>query len=251
MSGQPYGNDQKIDKILDILSKKKSLTTKFLEFSEKLFIPILLGILAFITSQAGNKISKTQTEIALSQLEMAKSQYKANLQVKYIELFYQDITSQNVQKQRDALSFLELIELDEADPLVEWAENRVKPEVKPQLEEARQNIVSRQQRVQDLQKVNDYKIQIFYNEKRPEQRRIAVEIKNALKNAEVRSVIEVKPQLDKASSDQIRYFPKDESEVAKALKRILDTTYPKRSFNLQEVYTPSKGAVSIFLKTES
>jgi hypothetical protein len=123
----------------------------------------------------------------------------------------------------------------------------VKPEVKPQVKEARQDVISRQQ----VQKVNEYKIQIFYNEEKPEQEQIAFEIKNALNKAGVTSVIEVKPQRDRASSDQIRYFPENETEVANILQSILEKTYPKRRFNLQRVYTPSPGAVSIFLKTES
>ena len=239
--------DIKLDKILDILSKKKSLITKIIEFSEKLFIPIFLGILAYVTSQAGNKISEAQNEIARSQLRLAKAQNTENLQAKYIELFYQEIASQDVQKQRYALSFLKVIELDAASPLLDWAENNVEPGAKPQVNAARKDVISRLR----LQELNKYKVQIFFNENRAEQKEISLEIQNALRNAGVRSIIEVKPQLDRASSDQIRYFPENETEVAKTLQDILNNIYTRRKFNLQKVNTPSPGSVSIFLKTES
>ncbi|HAC63424.1 MAG TPA: hypothetical protein DCF68_07755 [Cyanothece sp. UBA12306] len=66
--------EEKLDKILSIVSKEKSLTTKILEFSDKLFVPILLGILTYVTSVAGNKISEAQNEIAKSQLKLSNSQ---------------------------------------------------------------------------------------------------------------------------------------------------------------------------------
>lgn len=102
-----------------------------------------------------------------------------------------------------------------------------------------------------VRKVNEYQIKIFYNRKKSEQKIIAFEIKQALEDVGVTSLIKVLPQRDKASSDQIRYFPENESEVANALQSILTETYPKRSFRLQRVYTRTPGEVSIFLKTES
>lgn len=100
--------------------------------------------------------------------------------------------------------------------------------------------------------VNDYKIQIFYNPNKLNQKVVAFDIKEALTTVGITSTnIEVKPnhQYDKASSNQIRYFAKNEREVAFALQNVLNRTYSKRSFNLQTVYTPSPGSVSIFLKT--
>ncbi|MDZ7996102.1 MAG: hypothetical protein RM022_013460 [Nostoc sp. EfeVER01] len=96
--------------------------------------------------------------------------------------------------------------------------------------------------------VNEYKIQIFYNQSKSDEKTVALAIKDALEGAGVKSTIQVLPQVDKASSDQIRYFAKNEREVAYALQNILGEAYPKRSFKLQTVYTPSPGLISIFLK---
>lgn len=239
--------EQKLDKILSIVSKEKSLTTKILEFSEKLFVPILLGILTYVTSSAGNQISEAQNNIAEAQLKLAETQRVDNLQTKYVEIFYEDITSQNAQKQKDAVDFLEKVASDNvAAPLLVWAKDRVEKDAKSQVDKAIQNILARQ-----VQTVNQYKVQIFYNSNKQSQKRIAQEIQQALKGAGVTSVIEVRPQSDKASSDQIRYYPQNETDVANALQSILNEKYPSRRFNLQSVYTPSPGSVSIFLKTNS
>jgi septal ring factor EnvC (AmiA/AmiB activator) len=100
--------------------------------------------------------------------------------------------------------------------------------------------------------VNEYKIQIFYNESKSNQKNVALEIKSALEKTGVKSTIQVlaqPPQIDKASTDQIRYFAADERDVAFALQNILNESYSKSSFKLQTVYTPSPGSVSIFLKS--
>jgi hypothetical protein len=78
---------------------------------------------------------------------------------------------------------------------------------------------------------------------------VALEIKGSLEKADVKSTIEILPQSDKASSDQIRYFAGNERDVAYALQNVLKESYPKYSFKLQTVYTPSSGAISIFLKS--
>lgn len=243
--------NNKLDKILSIVSKEKPLTTKIIEFSEKLFVPVLLGILTYVTSVAGNQISEAQNNIAQAQLKLAETQRIDNLQTKYIEIFYRDITSQDAQKQKDAVSFLDdVVPDDVAAPLLLWATNRVEEGAKSQVDTAIQNILARQ-----VQIVNQYKVQVFYNSNKPEQQRIAQEIQQALKGAGVTSVIEVKPQnlnlYTKADFDAIRYYAQNETDVANALQTILRQKYSARSFNLQPVNTPSPGSVSIWIKTNS
>ncbi|AFY38668.1 hypothetical protein Lepto7376_2386 [[Leptolyngbya] sp. PCC 7376] len=97
--------------------------------------------------------------------------------------------------------------------------------------------------------VSEYKIQIFYNEGKPDQKVEAEDIKLSLEEAGVETEIQVLPQQDKASSDQIRYFAENERDVAFALQSVLRKSYSSRRFNLQTVYTPSPGSVSIFLES--
>ncbi len=97
--------------------------------------------------------------------------------------------------------------------------------------------------------VNEYKIQIFYNKSKPEEKKVAFEIKDALEKAGVKSTIQVLPQFDKASFDQIRYFAENERDIAYALQNVLGEAYSKRSFKLQTSYTRSPGSISIFLKS--
>ena len=103
-----------------------------------------------------------------------------------------------------------------------------------------------------LKLVNDYSIQIFFNENISGQKKEAFEIKEGLVRLGVKSPIDVRvrpKQLDKASSNQIRYYDANERDVAYALQEILAKTDPGMRFNLQTVYTPSPGSVSIFLKS--
>ncbi|WP_107668305.1 hypothetical protein [Cyanothece sp. BG0011] len=247
---QQIESDKKLDTILALVSKEKSLTTKILEFSEKLVIPLLLLLLSGITGLAGYQVSTAQNKLTDAQLELARVQRRENLQTKYVELFYQEITSQDIQKQKNAVSFLEMMSphVDEPIMILIWAKNKVQPEVKSEIETAIQNI---RNLYPQANMVSEYKIQIFYNGERTEQKTIAFEIKEALRESSVTSVIEVKPQRDRASSDQIRYYPQNEGDVANALQTILARTYPERHFKLQTVYTPSPGSISIFLKTDS
>jgi hypothetical protein len=109
------------------------------------------------------------------------------------------------------------------------------------------NVSAKSESLADI--VNEYKIQIFYNTSKTEQKEVASEIKTTLEKAGITSSIQILPQTDKASSDQIRYFAQNERDVAYALQNILSETYSKKSFKLQTVYTPSPGSVSIFLKS--
>ncbi len=100
-----------------------------------------------------------------------------------------------------------------------------------------------------VQIVNDYSIQILYNEKNPDQDDIAKDIKQKLEDLGIKTEISIAPHQDSASSNQIRYFKANERDVAYALQVVLDEVEPNTKFNLQTVYTPTPGSVSIFLKS--
>ena len=121
MNQNPEDIKEKLDKILNILSAKESPQIKILEVLEKLLIPILLGVLTFVTSEAGFRISQSQLKLAESQEQRQKDEAKNNLQIKYIELFYNDITSGDNKKRSNAVQLAKKLISDEANPLLSWA----------------------------------------------------------------------------------------------------------------------------------
>ena len=113
MNQNPEDIKEKLDKILNILSAKESPKIKILEVLEKLLIPILLGVLTFVTSEAGFRISQSQLKLAESQEQRQKDEAKNNLQIKYIELFYNDITSGDNKKRSNAVQLAKKLISDE------------------------------------------------------------------------------------------------------------------------------------------
>ncbi|NES81595.1 MAG: hypothetical protein F6K10_09405 [Moorea sp. SIO2B7] len=209
---------------------------RWFDYLEKLIIPVALGVLAWSTDVAANKISSSQHELATAELDAQL----IDLFGKYYfgELpgernFAINVVVQNIKNPALRRTLAEVIKSDERQS------DETRSEASSIAEEARRLMVNR------------YKIQIFYNDKKPEQMSEAYEIKSALVSQGVTSTIEVRQQRDTASSDQIRYFEQNERDVALALQDILNSSYSQRSFVLQPVVTPSPGSISIFLKSES
>lgn len=65
----------------------------FFRVLEKLLVPVFIGVLAFFTASSGNKISKQQTQWIEFQNARDAEDSKRQMELKYLELFYQDISS--------------------------------------------------------------------------------------------------------------------------------------------------------------
>ncbi len=116
--------EDKIDQILDLsentyreVSQKEGWFSKFLNIFEKLIIPIMLGILAYVASSASNKIAQSQLDLSNAQLSMAQAEaarnddkHRADLRAKYIELLIEYINSGDASKQKFALSVLNTVD---------------------------------------------------------------------------------------------------------------------------------------------
>lgn len=253
MSENSDNLNKKLDEILNKLSKDNSSNLKPLEILEKLLIPVLLGILAFATNHAGNQISEAQLELSRSQLKLAEAQNarqdsesKSNLQAKYIELFYKDISSQDVEKQKSALSFLKLISSEAAAPLLDWATINVKTEVESQVKTARREINSRI--------LSDYKIVIFFPENNEKLLQTAQSIKQSLVDY---GLVENQVGLEEKNAAffnslgypkgyEIRYDSGKEDEAAKLLENILKKSYPSKQFIRLGIGSGTIKSISIF-----
>lgn len=252
MSEQLDELNEKLDKILSNLSKKDS-SIKKLDILEKLLIPVLLGFLAFITNRAGNQISAAQLELSKAQLKLAEAQNvrqeseaKNNLQTKYIELFYKEISSQDAKKQEYALSFLKLISPDAATPLLSWAAIYVKPEVKPQINAAKNEI--------NFRILSSYEIILYFLENNQDLLKSAQDIKQSLVKYGLRENQIKLDQKDDAffqklgypTGYEIRYDRGSEDNAAQLLENILKSAYPSKQFVKRGIGSSTKNSISIF-----
>ena len=97
----------------------------FFRVLEKLLVPIFLGVLAFFTASSGNKISKQQTQLIEFQNARDAEDSKRQLELKYLELFYQDISSSDPDKQTKAIGLLSLMNPELGVQLSKWAKDYV------------------------------------------------------------------------------------------------------------------------------
>jgi len=98
---------------------------KFFLILEKLIVPAFLGLLAFYTASSGNKISKQQTEMIEFQNARDAEDSKRQMELKYLELFYQDISSADPDKQTKAIGLLSLMNPDLGQQLSNWVKEYV------------------------------------------------------------------------------------------------------------------------------
>ena len=98
---------------------------KFFTIAEKLIVPAFLGLLAFYTASSGNKISEQQTQLIEFQNARDAEDSKRQMELKYLELFYQDISSTDPEKQTKAIGLLSLMNPDLGQQLSNWVKEYV------------------------------------------------------------------------------------------------------------------------------
>jgi hypothetical protein len=108
----------------------------FFRVLEKLVVPIFLGALAYFTASSGNKISEQQTQLIEFQNARDAEDSKRQMELKYLELFYQDISSTDPDKQTKAIGLLSLMNPDLGQQLSTWVKEYVTliPETRARIE---------------------------------------------------------------------------------------------------------------------
>jgi hypothetical protein len=252
---------QKIEEILTRLEKlelhsqeKKSKLSKALEILEKVLLPLTLGLLAFVTNKASVDISKDQFRLAdkqsRDQLERQKEESRTNVQQKYIELFYEDIKSDDPKAQLKALSLLSLMDLEVGKKIADWV-NTLKsttPEVRKQAA-----IVSVD--IKKFGRLNTYKINIYPENNRKDLLEAANTIKSKLIEYGFRTEqvnIQQEPEsfferLGKPNGYEIRYDLGSEEQEANKLESILKEVYPSQKFIQLPIGSNSRNTLSIFI----
>lgn len=240
---------KRLEEIENHLKHKSSKLSRVLELIEKLLIPFALCVLAFIANHATNKFSDAQLELAKGQNLRQESESKDNLQLKYIELFYQDITSRDVDKQAAALSLLRLMKPAIGELFAHWVQSNSKlsPELRAKAESIGKNIAS-------FGVLGDYKIGIYFLEGRQDLSKVALDIQSKLIQHGFTGLIQLYPK-DKQFFDlvvppeafEIRYESEYEEDAANLLETILKTIYPAAPFEKKPVWTRTTNFISIFL----
>ena len=96
-------------------------------FLEKIIIPalipILIGVLAWLTSTGGNEIAENQLLLDRTNQTLAVEQNEKREQIELLKLFYADITNDDTVRQRKALDLLTLMNRDYRDKLGQWVSN--------------------------------------------------------------------------------------------------------------------------------
>ena len=103
---------------------------------EKLIVPIFLGVLVFVTTNTSNKIMSQQTGLIEIQNEHNIESSKRQLELKYLELFYNDINSDNLNKQSNAVGLLRLMNPELGLQLSRWIKMNINltPKTKEKVE---------------------------------------------------------------------------------------------------------------------
>lgn len=130
--------EEKLNKLIELSEKTHKKVTetegwfiRVLHVGEKLIVPVMLGVLAYIANTASNNISKSQLELSSSQLILAKAEddrsdkklslaqaeaarsdqkHRDDLKAKYVEIFISEFDLKDPVKLKIALSSLNQVD---------------------------------------------------------------------------------------------------------------------------------------------
>ena len=112
---------QKIDRSL---GARGSLRSRIFSALEKLVVPIFLGALAFIVSDASNQIAEDQTKVAEEGLALQKWQAEETIDAKYAEIYFNMLADDDPRVCRQALNVLSALSKGKAIVFAGIAENQ-------------------------------------------------------------------------------------------------------------------------------
>jgi hypothetical protein len=213
--------------------------------AEKIIIPLALAALAYFGKKASDQIAASQVEVAGRQVEVAKlalerqaTESNLTLQLKYIELFYDDIQNPDPQKRKASISLLAAMQPSVAEMVARAvaADPTATPEVKRQVSET----LTAAQRFGPL---GTYRIVIYYERLTAAH---AEQIKTHLLRAGFNGQIELSERAPTFLPDattygyHVRYDDGFENEAAEYLLNLAHEALPGSQFKLVKIL-PSKG----------
>lgn len=190
-------------------------------------VPIVLGFMTYYVQQVSNKLSSSQHHALIQQSN-------ANKQLKYIELFYKDISNtSDPRRQKVALSLLYVIEPEVGILFARAVQlNRENSkEVRMAAEEIGKDI-------EQLGPLLNYKVYIYYQKGQTNMQNYAEKLKNGLAKSRYRNVQILEKDKDfyarvkPPKGYEIRFDEQNESEAAFYLNNLLKQVDPKAEFNM-------------------
>lgn len=98
-------------KLVDHHKSDKSASTRILHFGEKLLIPLMLGILAYVANDASNRIAQAQLNLAQDQARLQDNRQREQLRLKNLELLMQR-PRKSESEQKAAIAFANYLDPD-------------------------------------------------------------------------------------------------------------------------------------------
>lgn len=249
--------EEKLDSILTAVSqvqdslkaKPNSILENVLRVLEKLVIPAMLGLLAWLGSQGATKISESQLRLAESAAEDRKTEFRRGMQAKYIEIFYKDLNSGDPKSQSNAIRLMRVVDSDLSQSLLELVAVTpgISPAVVQQATEVKREILA-------IAPLRGYTIGLYYYKDDAAAGRTLSSIKSRLKTSGFLGSVQEYPNDDAffervyaPKTLEIRFEGGTEDEASKTLLSIMKSTAANENWNLLKVGSKTPDFISIFV----
>jgi hypothetical protein len=229
---------------------------KLLHVLEKLVIPVMLGVVAWIGNQAGTKISEGQLRLAEAQLRLAesgaddqKNEFRRSMQAKYIEIFYKDLNSGDAKSQLNAIRLVRLLDGELAENLLGLVA------VTPGVSDAvASKAVEVSRDLEALRPLRGYKVGIYFYGDDPAGIAEANAMQARLKDAGFTGVVQMYPRdeaffksVNPPSSFEVRFEKGTEDEAAAVLLGVVQDPSSQAKWTKVPVGNVTSNFISIFV----
>lgn len=190
------------------------------------------------------RIATAQLDVAQKAEDRQAEQARQDINLKYIELFYQDMRSGDPKKQLAALGLCKLMNTDVGTILASWAQE-IAPSLQQQARQTQDEIVA-------LQGLKGFKVGIYFPVGQPHLKERAENMRSKLVARGVYNVAAYPkgPQFfvenTAPTEDEIRYDSGEEN-AASTLQSILEDIYRPGKFPPKQLGKRTPNFISVFL----
>lgn len=239
-----------IKEIKENINKKRDSGLEiFFKIVEKLLIPILICVVAFIGSNATTAISEGQLALAQTTAEDRKEEFRRTMQAKYFEIFYKDLNSGEQKNQLNAIRLVRLVDADLGQRLLDLVVSTpgVSATVIAKVDEVKRDL-------EIVRPLIGYKVYVYYYEGSIQSKGNAQILYDSIQKSGFNGTVQLKPadenffrKYDPPKTIEIRYEEKYESEAANSLYAILSSKIPSNNIIKAIVKNRTENFISIFV----
>ena len=234
------------------LSSRRASRPRLLELGDKLLIPLAVAVLAFATDCASRRTAEGQLALAKAIEDRQAAEAAEARQLKYVELFYHDISDPTPAKQMAAASLLSVLKPEYSRPLLRVIESN--PAVRSEVRQQAIGLVAVSTRFGPL--IN-YRLAFFYPEADAASVSAARSIQAALARERFPGEIALRPSSAAAIQErgapignEIRFDRYYEEDAARELQQIFKAYLPSAPFTLVPTdYGRTDNYMSVFFST--